>query len=627
MAKQPVSLTRWHGGLSPDNKEGPEHSFAYSRHIDFRKKPTGLSILPKTVKETGTTVTELITDMLQLPSGKMVAIGDAGGVYVRTTSGVWSKDGTTLTDTACGMVYNLQHDTIYIAGLQYMHSITNADGRFSGGTFTVNDKVFGPQVDQSATGHANTYTTLSSISETSANRLTFIPAIEPLYSIKVWVTTKGTGDVTFTLHDAANNKLGEVTKTAAQLVNGELNEIVFTNVRMSVRPNASQYHVHVTHSTSGGGTSTTIGTSTSSDLSTAEHETYSYRFVDPINNFHPMENFLQYICIANERYLAVWEPISQTNPTESELEQHRLIFPTGYEVCGIEQWNEYLAVAVEKRSTSATNEFQDGRIFLWNGTDTNWTDQIPVPEGAPYGLKTFGNRLMYIAGNALYAWAGGEPQKVFQFPNTDTEYTDAEQYTVINPHMLAVRNGILIAGFPSVTNSASIEHGLYSYGARMKNYSPSFGYSYTISTGNRTNGTLRIGMVKSFGDKLFVSWRDGSNYGVDVVSPNSDPFATATIETLLIDGSRPDKYKMAADFKLTFEALPIGATVTPKYKIDRESSWQTGTAAVAGDTEITLNINKRFKEIQLGMDIEATTTSPQIISATLIADELSAEAD
>lgn len=623
MAKQPLVIVENHGGKAADDKQGVRNSFAYSRHIDFRKKPTSMTILPETVKETSTTVTELITDMIQLPSGKMVAIGDSGGVYVRTTAGSWSKDGTTLTDTAAGMVYNLQHDTIYIPGQTAVHTITNADGRFSGGTFTVNDSSFTAQVDQSATTSTSTYTTTNAINEGATHKLSITPTIEPLYSVKLWVTAKGSDDITVTMHDEANNVLGAVTKTAASLTNGALNEFVFTNVRMSTKPTAATYHFHVTHATS---SSTTIGTGTASDLSDARFESLSNRLVQPNNGLHPAYEFLQYILILNERYLAVWEPISQTNPTELEFLQHRLTFPSGYEGTSGAIWTEYFAIGAEKRSTSATNEFQQGKIFFWDGISTTYNFVLDIPEGAPYGLYSHKGVLYYMAGGAWYAWSGGQPVKLFQMPNTDFEFTDSETYMLNLPHTMAVRNNILLAGFPSETNSTNIEHGVYSFGSRDKNYNESFGYSYTISSGTITNGTLRIGIVKSFGDKLFISWRDSSTYGVDIVDTNSDPFGTATYESLIIDNGRPNKDKQATVYKIGFKSLPTGATVTPKYKIDRANSWTSGTTVTSG-TEAKLNINKRYKEIQVGFDLVATDTTPEITSQELIWDTLAKESD
>ena len=624
MAKEAFVQQRFDGGQSSDKKLGPLYSFGYSKHIDFRKFPTELSVLPETTKESSTTVTGLITDMLQLPSGKIVAIDDAGGIYSRSTTGTWTKDGTTVSDTAYGMTYNFQQDTIYIPGKTKLHSITDADGRFAGGTFTVNDGAIAENLDQSGGTTANTYTSTGTITETATHQLSFIPTIEPLYSVKIYVATKGSVELTVTMHDAVHNKLGEKTLTNAELTNGALNEFVFDNpIRTSVKPNASTYHFHVTHSS---GTASTIGCSTSNDLSTANYETHVSRLLDTENGFHPVIDFLQYICIGNGRYLTVWEPIEQSNPSNFEYVRHRLVFPSGYETTGLAIYTEYIAIALEKRSSSATNEFQQGKIAFWDGTSTTYNFILDVPEGAPYGLFSHKNVLYYFANGGWWAWSGGDPVKIRQMPDTDMEFSDAESYMINYPNTMAVRNSILLGAFPSETSSTSIEHGVYSFGSRDRNFKESFGYSYTISTGTSTNGTLRIGCVKSYGDKLFISWRDDSTYGVDVVDPNSDPFGTAEWYSLLIDDNRPNKPKQADEMFIDFVDLPTGCTITPKYQIDR-GSWVTGTAVGEGGTQARLNINKRYKEIRIGFDVVSTTTTPVIYGVTLIRDTMAEEKD
>jgi hypothetical protein len=624
MSKKSLVITKNYGGLSGDLKEGVVNSFAYSKHIDFRKKPTAMSILPKTVKETGATVTGLITNMIQLPSGKMVAIDSSGGVYTRTTAGVWAKNGTTLTSTTCGMSYDIHNDTIYISGLNNIHTITNADGKF-GGSFTVNEEAITRLVDKSATSSANTYTTTGSITETATHKLVFTPNIEPMYSIHIWVTTKGTGDLVVTLHDESNNTLSSKTVANASLSNGALNAFVFdTPVSTLVKTtNAASYHVHITHPS---GTASTIGCATASDFSTARYSTYVNRLVSPTNGLHPMMTmFGSHLLIGNGRYLVDYETIKVTAPTALELLQHRLTFSTGTEITSLCEYQEYYAIGTEKRSTSATNEFQEGNIYLWDGTSVNYNISINVPEGAVYSLFSQKGVLYWFAGGGWWAWAGGKPVKIAQMPNTDFEYTDATTYMVNYPHTMTVRNGILLGAFPSETNSTNIEHGVYSYGSRDKNYPESLGYSYTISTGTSTNGTLRIGMIKSFGDKLFISWRDGASYGVDLVDTNSDPFGTATWQSLIIDNSLPFKNKLAIKMYVDFEALPTGSTVTPKYKINRDT-WVTGTAATATSTQAVLNINSNYKEIQLGIDLVATTATPVITGITLVYDDLKQEA-
>jgi hypothetical protein len=635
VSKYPIVFSNFEGGWSGDIKQGAPGTFWFSRGIDFRKSPSELTVLPGLAKESGSVVTGLVTDMIQLPSGLMVAIDSSGGVYKRTTGGVWSKDATTLTNTAYGMVYNQQQDRIYIPGTSRVHSISNADGRF-GGTFTVNEGTFTNQQDQASTaGHAQSYTTTGAVSEAAVDLKSFTPTIEPLYSVKVWVTTKGTGSLTVTVHDAANNTLGTATLTNGSITNGAYNEFVFSApLRMLAKPNPATYHFHATHPT---GTAHIIGTSTASDLSTADYNTQSNRLVSPNNGFHPVIEFLQYVCILNERYLAVWEPISMSAPSATEFNQHRLTFPQGYEGTSAALYSQYIAVACERRSTSATNEFQDGKIFLWDGISTTYNLIINVPEGAPYALHAHKNRLYWWANGGWWAWAGGNPVRVFQMRDTDPEFTGSTPYLVNYPNTMTVRNNILLGAFPSETNSTTIEHGVFSFGQRDKNYPESIGESYNMSTGSLLNGTLRQGMIKNFGDKLFLSWRDGSSYGVDKIDATSNPASTSTWESLITDvqvvsskrrSSRPDNDKQSTYFVISFNrALPTGCTVTPKYKINRESSWQAGTPAVAGDTEVILNINKRYKESQVGFDIVCTTSTPHISAGVYVTDTLGQEGD
>ena len=400
---------------------------------------------------------------------------------------------------------------------------------------------------------------------------------------------------------------------------------------MLVKPNAGTYHFHITHSN---GTASTIGTANPNDLSGARFEEYVNRLILPTNGFHPIIEFLQYYLIGNERYVTAWEPISQSSPSNVEWVRHRLTFPPGYSVTSFARWDEYVVIACEKRSTSATNEYQEGKLFIWDGTSVSYNRIIDVPEGSPYGAFSQGNIVYYFANGKWWAWSGGNPVPIFQMPNTDFEFTNSNTYMVNYPYSIAVRNSVLLGAFPSETNSTNIEHGVYSYGKRNKNYEPSFGFSYSMSTGSRLNtgsNNLRIGMIKSFGDKLFISWRDdsqivGQRYGVDKVDPNSPPFSNATWESLLIDNGRPDKTKMAVSLRIDFKTLPTGATVTPKYKIDR-GSYVSGTTAVAGSTFALLPINKRYKELQIAIDVVATTTTPEIIGATVIWESLKSEAD
>jgi hypothetical protein len=117
----------------------------------------------------------------------------------------------------------------------------------------------------------------------------FLPDIEPFYSIKVNVVTVGTGNLVLKLHDGTNTELASVTIAAGSFGVG-LNEFVFSSqIRALVKPNARTYHWHITSTVA----NTVIAASTASavgfnQLNTADYELWAYRLVDTVNNFHPM---------------------------------------------------------------------------------------------------------------------------------------------------------------------------------------------------------------------------------------------------------------------------------------------------------------------------------------------------
>lgn len=607
------------GGSATDLKAGPRNSFAYSRQLDFRKKPSQISVLPNPRLTSKSIVNDLVQDMVQVADGTRYALGSNGNFYKISTSEVWTVAGA-VGNGAYGLVYRPDLDAIYITSTTYASLYYPISG-----TPTLNIAQYGTSKSISSlatsTGGTLTYSLLTAISEGSNDKQSFTSDIEPLYSIKLNIITIGTGDWTLTLHDGLNTVLGTVTITNANLTLG-LNEFVFaTPVRLLVDPsgngNGRSYHFHLTSTVADG----TVAASTAGNLDTADYEIWANRFVSPNNAQHPGVNFLNFVCFGNERYLTVWEPLSD-NPGNTEWQRHKLIFPPGYEVCGLAANNEFLAIATERRSTSGSKTYQDGKIFFWDGVTNGYNFFVDCPEGAPYGLHTYHNSILYISGTALYQWGGAQPVKVQSLPNSDSEYSNLTDQTFVYPHAMTIRRNVLLMGYPSQTTNQTVEHGVYSWGAVDKDYPSSFGYSYITSnmqtSGIRTNnGTnnMRIGMIKNFTDALYISWRDDSatpKYGVDIVDNTSTASNSGSYESVIFDAGAVYKSKLALRFRVSFLSLPSGAIVTPKYKLDRATNWTTGAPiSTTGTTSAYIYFpSKRFHEIQVGFDITGTATTP-----------------
>lgn len=614
----------FYGGISTDRKVGLEFSHGYSRALDFRKRPGRLSVLPGASEIGKNNVVDLIQTMIQVDNGDRYALGNAGWIYNIDNTNVITPV-TKLGSGTAGMLYRRDVDEFYATSTKTVSRY----GKISNSPVISPDK-YGPSrsEDEDALRENGSKTITLSSTLDEADKIEFTPDIEPLYSVKVKLVTRGTGDWTATLHDDANNVLGTSTIANASLPTvPQLVEFVFTTpIRMLVSPNARTYHIHVTSSDSTG----TIQTKNIDEMNTADFEIWADRLVSTNNGLHPMAQFLQYTVIGNERYLSVWEPLSE-NPSNLEWLRHRLTLPPGYEINGLAANDEYLCISSELRSSDATRTFQHGKLFFWNGTDTTYEFYIDVPEGPPQSVFTYNNTIYVVIAGALYCWPGGKNLvKLRTLADTDSEYSDATDQTDLYPDMMTVRRNILLVGYPSYTTNTSLEYGVRSWGQREKNFPMSLGLNYSISTTSRfnTGGNLYVGGIWSFGDTLYVSWRDGSDYGLDVINNSSNPASSASWESMEFESGDGTHEKQALN--LTIEVgsgIPSGYTITPKYRSNWATSWTYGDP-LTSDNDYTMDFEDRFKMIEYGFDIthDGTPTDPlEITSIKFVYDDLSGE--
>lgn len=647
MAVKAVVQSNFEGGMSHDPRLGTKHSFAYGQALDFRKTPGQMSVLPGAAKESGSTVTDLVVNAVMDQYGAIWEYGNTGKVYKRTTAAAYSLYGTTTT-AAMGMSYRQDMDAIFLAGTKTMHRLYG----FASGTPTLTSDYYatsystynnttnaGFNVNAYQTGSVNTTTVNTTIiTEASTSQRFFQTDIEPISKISVWITIAGTGTWTLTLHDGENNTLGTATLDATSVAAGAFNDFVFANqIRVYPSPNARTYHIHLTKT----GVFGVVASSSNNDLSTADLRVYADRLINTNNGMHPMIRFQQYECIGNGNYLSVWEPISAT-PTNSEWYRHKLTFPSEYEVCGLTIQNEFLVIACERKTTSTTQVPQQGILFFWDGLSSTYNYFLPIPEGSPYSIATYKNVIYYQAGGDWFGVASPSllPVKIRRMPGVDTEYTNTQAVTAGYPQMMTVRNGILMMGFPSATTATTIPAGVYSWGSVDKNFPNAIGYSYVISTGTQYYSganNLQIGMVKSFGNTLLISWRDTANYGVDRVDSNSSPAGTAIYRSLVFDNEYTGKEKTGLYIECYF-VIPAGATLQLGYAMNSAIDSATFTVDPNAYSSTNLYLGQsgyarfyldrgRFREIQSQLTITSTsnTTAPVIHMVALVFDDNSSE--
>jgi hypothetical protein len=551
----------------------------------------------------------LVLKVVQVLNGNRYGYGDQGNLYKIDTSNVLTQ-AEKLPSGSDGMIYRQDSDAIYLA--------TSTDIRRYypvSGTPDL-DVTYGVSRSEDTnayrTGGTSTYDVPTAIDETQ--RCSFQPDIEPFYSMKVNINVPGTGNWALTLHDGLNNTLA--TSTVNTPGSGVVEFAFSSQIRALVKPNARTYHFHLTSTVVGG----KVACATSNMLNTADFELWAYRLVDTVNNFHPMAEFQQFILIGNGRYLAVWEPLTENNPPNNEFQRHRLTFPSGFEVCGITAAKGFAYIACEKRSTDASKDFQEGLIIKWDGSSKTYDDYVNVSGGSPDSIHMYDNFPYFYVNGKLYAWPGGDTiVPVRTLANSDTNYRDVVDNTSVYPNMMTVRDNLLHLGFPSTTTNTSIEHGVYVWGSLDKDYQASFNYGYVISTQTNlnTSGTLQLGCVCNFGDEMYISWKDGDSYGIDIVDSLCDPAPVFKFRSREFDANFRRKLKMALRTSIDTQALPANVSIVPIYQIDG-GVVQSLTEATMGQnyTETTATIHQgNFRRILIGFDGASTAATPAVILA------------
>lgn len=686
--KDKIHLNSFIGGQATDFKYGIANSFYAVQALDFRQKPSQMSGLPG-ARQLATT-TDLITAFVQDPNGVRYGVGNTGSLYRISTSNVLSKFGQLSSNGAAGITYQQQADQLYIPGQQAVSlygqvqgspqlrldnfgpsaSVANAviyifdtltlsyDGNIDSNTNLTtqrNNLNTLTQTGITPSNYAslvtniltNTYVVPSGISEVIGQYCPFIPDIEPFYSVAIYVTTIGTGNWTLTMHDSLNNNLGAVTISHANMVAG-WNNFLFTapGVRAIINPIANGtgegYHFHLTSSVTND--SAAVATIAPDDLTGCNFVLFAYRLVQTENGWHPTAIFNQYLCIGNGPYLSTYNFANDSNPNNTQWVRHQLQLDFGYEVCGLSVNNQMLVIAAEKRSNNTSRSFQDGILYFWDGINSTFNSKIDIPNGAPYSIFSYNNVTYFYCAGSLYAYGGGQQIiKVRYIAYQNTDYLGVTDNTIVNPNMMDIRYNLLLLGYPSTTTNVNTNYGIYSWGSVELSFPNSFGYSYALSNGfQNTSPTtnLQIGAIKNFVDTLYISWQytdanSVTHYGVDVVDNTSAPAPNFSWQSLIWDGGARYKTKKGLRYKISFEALPAGVTLTANYIRDRGAVVNADPVsgavytATTGDTNIVVELNNmRFHELQWGFTGTCSGSAPPVITGvTMEIDPLTDESD
>lgn len=301
-----------------------------------------------------------------------------------------------------------------------------------------------------------------------------------------------------------------------------------------------------------------------------------------------------------------------------------LTLPAQLNVRAVSRTDQYVLIGAWRGTVITASE--DGYIYMWDALSDTFNDSYPT-EGGLNAMEYYRNVLLTIQGKNGVIYTDTSPfNKIHQIPKLEIK-----KYVEVFPGAMTSWQNLTFFGI-SNSDSANITRGVYSWGSKQSAVFPeALNYAFTISTGSN-GSTVQIGAVKGIGNDLYISWKDGSNYGVDKVDETSSYALSGTYESLIEDGGAPGYQKNGIAVTVSHLPLATGESISVNYRHDRQSAFQAGiTNNTIGSTSTrlynsSLSEGARFQEWEWQTQLVGPgTTTPTVLDQIYIYDDLREE--
>lgn len=307
-------------------------------------------------------------------------------------------------------------------------------------------------------------------------------------------------------------------------------------------------------------------------------------------NYHPMVEQNLNLYIGDGNFLAEWDG---TTFTANALD---IKSPLVIKSLGKLSTDVLIGTIVDSNVTKT-------EILRWNTWSVSFSSSDPIEEVGINAFLPADNYVYVSAGTAgnIYVYDGVSLELFKKVPG---EY-GLNQTATVHPDAVSNLNGQVLFGVSNVTGNASLQ-GVYRLGRHSRNYNWILDLPYPISErsgGNLVMSGIEIGSIITQGQKIFVSWKNNTSYGVDVLD-YSNKLNGAYIETRIM---RPDRYSFStfSHFDIPYSSLPANTNVTLYY--DKN---YTGSYTTPGSSQV-IDVDRKL--ITLDEGIEATALQVKLI--------------
>lgn len=282
-------------------------------------------------------------------------------------------------------------------------------------------------------------------------------------------------------------------------------------------------------------------------------------------DYHPVEAFLDKVFIGNGRELISRDAsdITYTSSTTGG----GITIDYNYSIKCLKAITDWLLIGATSDNST------DAKLFIWDGVSSRYNYPIPL-EGED------GINAVNMADDGTVLIHAGKQGHIYQLigvnqplvPIKKLPRVEKDKTIEVYPGATTNYQGRSLFGLSTGT-STTAERGIYSWASKDKNYPKVLNTDFAMSTGTTTGITTQIGcLLAASTTNLFVGWRDGSSYGVDLID-GTGVQGTAIYESLIDDASQSFNQKQYSPFKIKLaSALALGQIIDIYYKADR-GSW------------------------------------------------------
>jgi hypothetical protein len=257
-------------------------------------------------------------------------------------------------------------------------------------------------------------------------------------------------------------------------------------------------------------------------------------------NYHTMRVAAGWLMVTDTDHIAIVD-------REAAFNNEALLLATGTTSKSLLDKDDRLIIG-------AQDDIEDGWIFNWDKLLDSWSKKDPVQDKGVNSMIFLEGGVMVQTGQTgrLKWWNFSDVHPLKQIPNATYSY----------PGAVAEYKGRVHIGIQGT------KAGVYSLGRKDKNDPLALNLEYIPSHGKIT-GT-EIGSIAKDGDNLYVSWKDGTTYGIDITDTNK---AIGVYESLEFDNKRPESTKKFYTIKIVSKTLGTGCKIEVEYKTNRDTDW------------------------------------------------------